>query len=221
MKAYLTLSSRNSKTGKIPVSMTESKSCPESCPLKTKGCYAKSGYTRLHWDMLAKKDVSWPFFIKQIKSLPENQLWRHNSAGDLPGINESIHRGMLDSLVSANAGKRGFTYTHKQPNTKNAKLIKDANQAGFTINLSANNIQQADEYKALDIAPVVVILDSNSPDKFKTPAGNTVIVCPAQIRDEITCSNCGICQVSNRKVIVGFKAHGIGKNNINKMLNGE
>lgn len=217
MKAQLTLNSGNSKTGKIPVSMTEAKSCPNSCPLK-KTCYAKSGYIRLHWDRLSKKDVKWSDFLKQIRELPDNQLWRHNSAGDLPGVNESIHSQRLRELVKANTGKRGFTYTHKKPNTKNGKLIAEANASGFTINLSANSLEQADEYKKLNIGPVVVVLSKDSENKLKTPDGNNVIVCPAQIREDVTCSNCGICQVSTRKVIVGFKAHGIGKSILSDMI---
>lgn len=215
MKAVLTLASGNSKTGPIPVSMTERKSCPSSCPLmKSNACYAKYSYTRLHWDRLDKKDIDWNDFIKSIKELPDDQLWRHNSAGDLPGVNESIHAGKLRALVKANVGKRGFTYTHKKPNTKNAALIAEANASGFTINLSANDIEQADEYVKLGIGPVVVVLPKDSENKIKTPDGNTIIVCPAQYRDEITCSNCGICQVSQRKAIVGFKAHGPGKNRV-------
>jgi len=215
MKAHLAIASGNSKTGPIPVSMTEKKSCPSSCPLmKSNACYAKYSYTRLHWDRLDKKDVSWGDFIDSVEKLPEGQLWRHNSAGDLPGVNESIHANKLRALVKANAGKRGFTYTHKKPNIKNAALIKEANADGFTVNLSANNIEQADEYVKLGIGPVVVVLPKDSENKFKTPDGNTVIVCPAQYRDEITCSSCGICQVSQRKSIVGFKAHGPGKNRV-------
>lgn len=217
MKAQLTLNSGNSKTGNIPVSMTERKSCPNSCPIKA-SCYAKSGYIRLHWDRLENKDVTWNDFIKSVEQLPNNQLWRHNSAGDLPGVNESIHSGRLRQLVKANTGKRGFTYTHKKPNTKNANLIKEANANGFTINLSANSLQQADEYIKLEIGPVVVVLPKDSPNKLKTPEGNSVIVCPAQIREDITCSNCGLCQISNRKAIIGFKAHGIGKNKLSEMI---
>ncbi len=108
MKAKLTVSSGNRKTGTIPVSMTERKSCPNSCPLmQNNSCYAKYNYTRLHWDKLSKnEDADWSSFIKSIKALPDNQLWRHNSAGDLPGVNESIHSGKLASLVKANVGKR-------------------------------------------------------------------------------------------------------------------
>jgi hypothetical protein len=34
------------------------------------------------------------------------------------------------------------------------------------------------------------------------------MVCPAQIKDTITCKDCGLCQVVDRKFAIGFKPHG-------------
>jgi len=71
-------------------------------------------------------------------------LWRHNEAGDLPGEGDDIDVPKLRALVQANRGKRGFTYTHKPvlDNPQNAVAIKCANQNGFTVNLSADSIEE-------------------------------------------------------------------------------
>ncbi len=79
------------------------------------GCYAKSGPLALHWSKVSdgSRGTDWRTFCESIASLPEGQLWRHNQAGDLPGMNLEIDRIMLADLVDANKGRNGFTYTHK------------------------------------------------------------------------------------------------------------
>jgi hypothetical protein len=227
MQVHLTLKSANVKTGAIPVSTTEKKSCPTSCPHIT-SCYAKSGPLALHWNKVSNKDrgSSWNTFINQIKQFDPGQLWRHNQAGDLPGAGNKIDKVKIQSLVSANnaAQALGFTYTHKpvlgrDPVAKENKvIIKNANQAGFTINLSADNLAQADKLVKLNIGPVVTLLPEDYEDKSITPAGNTVIVCPAQTRDNVSCSTCKLCANVNRSVIIGFKAHGTAKKAASKIF---
>jgi hypothetical protein len=153
-------------------------------------------------------------FCKQITKIKAGALWRHNQAGDLPGKGNGINFRMLKALVAANVGKRGFTYSHKPvlgvgvQRGKNRAAIAYANKNGFVVNLSADSLCEADSLAALDIAPVCVIVSTNSDEKMLTPEGRKVIVCPAQIRDDVTCKSCKLCAVINRKVIIAFQAHG-------------
>ena len=48
------------------------------------------------------------------------------------------------------------------------RIIKEANQNGFTVDLSANNLAHADKLKALNIAPVVVVLPSTQTTNTET-----------------------------------------------------
>lgn len=70
---------------------------------------------------------------------------------------------MLTRLAMANRGRRGFTYTHYPPTPCNQAAILNANRLGFTVNLSAETLAQADAYADLGIAPVVVVLPQESP----------------------------------------------------------
>ena len=145
MKVRLTLKSRNKKTGPIPVSTTERKSCPSTCPLKGNGCYADSGPLALVWNETPQVGKAWGQFCKSISSLKEGQLWRHNQAGDLPHKADIIDRAKLAKLVIANNGKRGFTYTHHDMSkADNREAIATANKQDFTVNLSANTVHEAD-----------------------------------------------------------------------------
>jgi hypothetical protein len=212
---YLTLRSRNAKTGSIPVSTTSADTCPDACPLKSGGgCYAESNFhLRNHWQKVnnGARGDDWSTFASKIAALPQGQLWRHNQAGDLPGTSDEIDAVKLAELVTANQGKRGFTYTHKpMSNEPNRDAVEGANQHGFTVNLSANNLAHADELAALEIAPVVAVLPSSVHGnvKLQTPAGRPVAVCPATYRDDVICKSCGLCQRQARKIIIGFPAHG-------------
>lgn len=219
--ASLTLKSGNVKTGPIPVSTTSREACPDSCSFKKSGCYAKGGPLAIHWQAITegRRGKPWADFCADIEQLPEGQLWRHNQAGDLLGEGETIDPVALGQLVKANIGKRGFTYTHKTKAPENYQWIKAANDWGFTVNLSAENLTEADKLHALDIGPVATVLpDFHGAEKMQTPAGVPVIVCPATYRDNVSCATCKLCAVSDRKTIIGFPAHGAAKQAVNKVF---
>jgi ribosomal protein L34E len=193
----------------------------------------------MHWDRVDDRGMRFDDLLASIRNFPENQVWRYAVAGDLPGIEENISPFMLARLVKANEGRRGFTYTHKSPhNPVNARAIQSANRKGFTINLSSNNVEQADEYLRLGIAPVVTLI----PDDFggdevtitkaqgnktvektvrvwrntRTPGGALVVQCPAEYNENVQCANCGgsqgpLCRRADRNFVVGFTTHGFSK----------
>lgn len=239
LRFHLTRVSSNSKTGPIPTVMISRASCPPSCPLYDAGCYARGGNVRIHWDRVDDRGMKFDDLLAEIRRFPVNQVWRYAVAGDLPGLGESASPFMLQRLVKANEGRKGFTYTHKSPfNPTNATAIAGANRKGFTINLSSNNVEQADEYLRLGIAPVVTLI----PDDFggdevtttkaqgnktvektvrvwrntRTPGGAMVVQCPAEYNESVQCANCGgaqgpLCRRADRKFVVGFTTHGASK----------
>lgn len=205
------LSNGNKKTGPMLTVMSSRETCPNSCPLKNNGCYAENFPMVSHWNKMQNAiDINQLFHA--IKMQPKGSLWRFNTAGDLPGNNESIDLESLDTIVRANKSRRGFTYTHKYNHCDNIEAIESANREGFTINLSANNVNEADSLSELTNCPVVCVLPANATEKhYKTPAGRDIVTCPASIRDDATCASCGICADAKRSFIVGFPAHGTRK----------
>lgn len=213
---HYTAKSQNAKIGEIPATVSERATCPTSCPFYDAGCYAGVGPVSWHWKKVrpGERGGDWAELCKHIAALPENQLWRHNVAGDLPGDGETIDHGALGQLVSANSGKRGFTYTHYPATQQNLAAIHAANRAGFTINLSANNLDHADKLAAHNVAPVVVVLpEHNDGLRLRTPQGRKVAICPATYSDT-NCKACQLCQRQDRAVIVGFPAHGAQKSTV-------
>ena len=225
MFTHLTLASRNLKTGPIPVSTTSAETCPNACPFNHAnrgGCYAESGPLAIHWRKITKGERGDNFgtFLDKIAKLPKGQLWRHNQAGDLMGQGDSLDHAALALLVKANKGRRGFTYTHKPLTTdKDKAAIYAANRAGFTVNLSGNDLDHADTLADMAIALVVVVLPHDTTKNTVTPKGRKVVVCPATIREDVSCATCGLC-ARLRDAIVGFPAHGTGKAKANAVANG-
>lgn len=212
---HLTIKSSNAKTGPIPVSTSPRATCPTVCPFQSAGCYADNYGLNFLWNRVSNgaAGTDWATFCAQIKTLPEGQLWRHNQAGDLPqDTSGRIDGHLLGDLVTANIGKRGFTYTHHNPALgDNAAYIRGCNDWGFTVNLSANTPEHADELAALELGPVVVVLPADQVTNTTTPAGRPIVICPATPKNStITCETCQLCARVERKCIVGFPAHGSG-----------
>jgi hypothetical protein len=162
------------------------------------------------------------------------------SRRSLPGYGPAIDGALLDELVAANTGKNAIAFTHKPVfgddpvAVENRRLIAVAVKAGFTVNLSANNLAHADRLAELGIAPVVTVLARAYARKavrhrFKrrrdewaesiaewrnrtaslprhTPAGRRIAICPATYSDA-TCKTCGAC-ARIRDAVIGFPAHG-------------
>jgi hypothetical protein len=220
MNVHLTDISSNKKTGRIPVSTSTADWCPDSCPLKEAGCYAKHSHLGMHWKKVTsgERGTDWNGFIGKIRKLPKHGIWRHNQAGDLPVTRDGIDMVKMRQLIAANRGKGGFTYTHHNP-ADNAEIIAESNAGGFTVNLSANNPAQADEYAAMDIAPVVTLVPQGTAKVSCTPAGRKIVICPAISSDKVTCQSCRLCQKVERPII-GFTPHGSGKKSANVVAEG-
>lgn len=208
----------NAKTAML-TSTSSSDTCPDNCPLKVKGCYAKSGPIAMVWKKVSDRiwETPLPEFLNRIKMLPSGSLWRFNQSGDLPGINNDIDENTLRAIVNANKGRKGFGYSHKPLTEKNERIIREANINGFTINISVETLERVDSI--IDIGlPVVVILPENSNKIVKTPKGRNVLVCPQQRNPLETCARCGLCQNKDRTYAIGFIAHGISKKAVGEII---
>lgn len=167
-------------------------------------------------------------------------------AGDKENVDRIALQMMVDAnngifkRQQVGKKKRGFTYTHYDvlENRNNYEAVLSANRQGFTINLSANDLVHADRLAALNIAPVATVLDSaigrrtkrkegwtESLPEYKarikglaTPEGRRVVVCPATYQDDVTCADCGLCQVQGNRPLIGFPAHGASFKRVDRVI---
>jgi hypothetical protein len=158
--------------------------------------------------------------MSTLSKLPSGTVWRDAVAGDQPHFDGIINPMKLSSKLVANRGKRGFTYTHHKMGPFNQGLVGYANHGGFTINLSADSLEEADDKADLDIGPVVVTVprDFWTGEPNRTPKGRVIVRCPHETHG-IQCVDCKLCAVSTRKSIVGFTAHGSGARKVEEVFN--
>jgi hypothetical protein len=221
MQVALTMVSSNAKTGPIPTTTSERSSCPVTCAFYDKGCYAKSGPQALHWRKVSEgeRGLPWNEFVTAVRKIAKGQLWRHNVSGDLPHTFGDIESSMVESLVNANRGRKGYTYTHHVLNNHNVQVIRESNSKGFTINASTEDVEVADKVMTEHGIPAVAVVNSEESRRFfKTESGRKVIVCPAMIHDNVTCATCGLCAQADREFIIAFPAHGTAKKTVNSIV---
>jgi len=201
--------SGNRKLGRIPTTITSAETCPDACSLKGNGCSSEFHVLGHHWSKAPERGLEWDAFLDWVRELPDGQLWRHNEAGDLPGENNRLDVAGVGALAGAAKRTRGFTYTHKELRSEAARcVIADANMAGFTVNLSADDPRQADQRAALGVGPVASIVPFGTRTGDRTPGGRRIVICPAQTEAHLTCAACQLCASPYRLGIVGFFPHG-------------
>lgn len=221
LTAFTPISS-NAKTGPIPTSTSDRSTCWTGCPFYNKGCYAKSGPQAIHWRAVSagERGYEWDAFLRLVRKLNRGQLWRHNVSGDLPIVSDGIIDGnKVVELAESNRGRKGFTYTHHPLTDTNLGIIKYANAAGFTVNVSTESVEVADRIMSEHKIPAVAVVNSEKTDRFyRTESGRKVITCPATIHENVTCATCGLCQQADREFIIAFPAHGTAKKTVNEIV---
>lgn len=203
----------NSKTA-IPTTRSARSTCPDSCALKGKGCYAENFPMAMAWDKLTTSGMSYADLLDEISRLKRGTLWRHNDAGDLLGSGDTIDLTALVALVEANRERRGFAYTHWDWR-ENKDAIKWSNLSGFTINVSVESHADAKDAYVHGL-PVALVADQVNP--VEDHDGIRYVVCPAQTKGW-TCKDCGLCYQADRKYVIVFRPHGAKKKALIKMLN--
>jgi hypothetical protein len=233
-KFLITERSYNRKAGSMLVTTSPRSTCLLSCLLRKNStafsagaCYAEHGFIGGYlWTSLDRTPAGMAFqkgrikvfgfaeLLAAIHRVPKGQVWRHNQAGDLPSTNQrDICADRLRKIVQANRGRRGFTFTHYDviDNRRNRQLVAYANRNGLTINLSANNLEHADQLADARCAPVTTLLPAEQTANSVTRKGRKVVICLAISRAGVTCLSCQLCIRASRNVIIGFPAHGGGK----------
>lgn len=218
---HLSTVSSNVKTGPIAVSTSSRATCSPSCPFFENGCYAESGPLLLHWRKVTEgvRGVTFRAFCDALQRLESGRLFRHNQAGDLPHKAGRISRTFIKSMVASVQHLKAFTYTHHDIKLgENLSLLRYANRNGFTINVSTESEAAADDAISAGLPAVMVAPSDEERTTWHTPAGNTVLVCPAQRSDTTTCADCKLCHHRGRRVVIAFLAHGTGKRKANAAL---
>lgn len=189
------------------------KTCPPTCKaLKSGACYALYGNVGRHQRRSAQDEADGDALKRWLSDLPRRALVRHHVSGDvfdnregLVGVDWVYVMKMVEGHQE-NPQIKGWGYTHAWRQIEDPALI---NVGNLTVNASCDSVDEADEAFAAGWPTTVVVPEDA--ERFVTPLGVTVTICPAQLDAEVKCSHCMLCHRGERNQIVGFRLHGTGK----------
>lgn len=200
--------SSNTKLGNMPASYRTLTTCPESCPfLPTNkgGCYGGGrlfGLAKKHARDIAEDDA-----LKILKGARQDAKYlRDRVVGDVVAPDGSFDLPYVLTIarIAEKSGVRAFGYTHhyRAMSPEDVQAVADS---GYIMNASTETREDIEQAVALGLPTTVT---GNSWTEGEVVAGRRITTCPAQTRNDVTCSSCGLCAKPERACTVRFLLHG-------------
>jgi len=196
--------SSDKKIGEVLASYSPIETCPDSCSLKTGGCYA---WGLFYLRTLGRKISSGTLKAKTLTEALKGRsstakIVRHRVAGDVVG---DVKMTLKECAEASAAGLINIGYTHTWRD-KESQALKDLFRA------SCNDMDDLKEAHSKGWAATIVV-DGNVP-KSTFLNGKKAVICPARHgvpgKKDISCNDCTLCRVDSKTkdITVMFKVHG-------------
>ena len=197
--------SRDSKTGVIVASYSPIETCPDSCALKSGGCYA---WGLFYLRNLGKKISDQAIKIRTLKEAlsrrkSDCKIVRHRIAGDVVG---DVPGTIEECKVVEEEGLINVGYTHDWKNPE-AQPLKDYFRA------SCNSVEEVIEARAMGWGATLIVPE-DTPKVVSFIHGEKAILCPARHdvpgKRDITCNSCTLCKITPKTIdkTIMFAVHG-------------
>jgi hypothetical protein len=224
--------SHNTKlSGSKPVDATYvsiKATCPDSCQLKEKGCYAKTSFVGMvnhRMDRRARQNTPLQVARAEAKAIddayragpvPAGRDLRLHVSGDCRTIKGVRSLNAAIGRWKSRGGGIAWGYTHAfihvpRKEWKNVSILA-----------SIESVSQVEVVRQQGYAPALVVSEHYT-DKAYSISGSDVkwIPCPAQTRD-VSCVDCRLCLNADRLYQenrgITFAAHGVNQNLLKKHL---
>lgn len=211
---HIVAQSGNSKTGPMPVTYRTADTCPTDCPFLPRslggagGCYGTGrifGIAGKYATLMSESQA-----VAKLGRAPRDaRFMRDRVVGDLVTPDGSFDRDYVQAIARV-AGKVGLTvfgYSHAW-RLMSADDVAETSASGYVLNASCETESDVREAVLLGL-PTVLAGDSWTDGDMV--AGRRVVTCPAQTRDDVSCSTCGLCAKPNRACTVRFLVHGTAR----------
>jgi hypothetical protein len=200
--------SNDKKIGKIVASYSPKESCPDSCSLKSGGCYA---WGLFYLNVLSSKLKSGKIQPKSLLSALEDRradtkVVRHRVAGDV--VND-VAGTMEECKIVSDHSLINIGYTHAWQEEYVQPLKR-------YFRASCQSVEEVLEARKMGWSASLIVSEQFMSGKktLSLPNGETAFLCPARHgvagKKDITCNDCTLCKVSPKtesKTVV-FIAHG-------------
>jgi hypothetical protein len=199
--------SANSKIGPVSATSVAQQSCPTTCPFMGSGCYAESGMQAFTTRRLNKSSAS-PLDLAYeeadaIRAIRRDTPLRLHVVGD--STSDAAAR-----IVSGAADERdgkAWTYTHAW------RTVARESWGNVSVLASCETEEDIRDARARGYATAIVV-DQHDATKRYERDGESILPCPQQTRDNVTCDSCRLCWDDSRLrdagLTIGFAVHGSG-----------
>jgi hypothetical protein len=205
------------------------KSCPSTCELRDKGCYAQQSYVGMivnRLDRRAKGQTPLTIARAEAKvidqaysgrNIPPNTFLRLHVSGDSRTVKGTRVLSKAVSRWGKRGGTKAYSYTHAW------RTVPRKEWGEVSVLASVANLREADEAYKKGYAPALVVPEHPGPKSYKLNGSDiTWIPCPAQTKENVGCSDCKLCMrdqyLIDSKHGITFAAHGINKNKLKRHL---
>ena len=168
--------------------------CPSTCPLWDKGCYAQSMANRMPSTQVgAMKNLE-----PQFQNVPNPMRpLRLHVGGDFYRY-DRLDRKYLSQLVlliraRGRQNGRTYTYTHCWRDPVLTRILMRLKRFGLTVFASCHSPEEMREASALGYRVAFVSKDAKEGMTALRLSGLKGIVCPEQLGTGLTCDRCGYC----------------------------
>jgi hypothetical protein len=212
-------SSGNKKLGKhIAVTYASQGSCPKTCPLFQKGCYAETG--PMFWSVtskLNKSAIKNSFEIAleeamQIDSLSGKNHLRIHVVGDCNTADSAEIIAKASERYMSKHKKIAWSYTH------NHSILREK-WGNVSILRSCHNVKQVEKAFRDGYASALIFKQFPSDKTFSLTKDIRVIPCPFQTGKAESCEKCKLClqadKLHKNRLVIGFETHGVKKKQAN------
>lgn len=195
--------------------------CPDSCELKNKTCYAETGFVGMHVARLDKKVGKYnATAIARLEAILIDNSFRGakiknatplrlHVAGDVRTRKGVTYLANAAKRYLARGGGKVWTYSHAWRNLPR-KLWGQ-----ISVLASVDSVEQANEAVTAGYAPAIVVDKFPSDKAFKLDGSDTKwIPCP-EMTFGTPCADCGLClnveKLENQNAGIAFAVHGSRK----------
>jgi NTP pyrophosphatase (non-canonical NTP hydrolase) len=221
--------SKNSKVGDVAVTYVTTASCPKTCKLLNKGCYAQGGHCAFTTNRLdreaSKRNRLRPIDIaraeaKEIDKLPANKPLRLHIVGDCRTIGAAKVLADAAENYKRRSSKMNtppvWTYTHSW------KTIPRSAWGWISVLASCETMEEAEQAYSRGYTPAMI---RYKPFKGTISYRGWELTACREMSEGVTCDKCRICMNATPwtvdKKIVCFFPHGNKAKQVEEMIKTE
>jgi hypothetical protein len=209
-QVHVVARSGNRKTGDIPVTYRPKSTCPTTCPFlpggEHGGCYGTGRLFASADKYAGEVDVNEAADKIRQGMNPDARILRDRVVGDVLTPDGQLDRDYITNIVQIATVNRltafGYTHAWRDFTLDDLAFLR---RSGYVMNASTETPGAAGA-AALTRLPVVIVNDTLPEGSIV--AGKRVVTCPAETREGVTCSDCGLCANPKRNILIRFTTHG-------------